>query len=50
MQEYMINIFVRVIKRKLEANPERTLDEIFNEDYPKLTQAERDEIGLKINS
>lgn len=50
MQEYMINIFVRVIKRKLEVNPERTLDEIFNEDYPKLVQADRDAIGLKLNN
>ena len=49
MQPYMINIFSRVIKRKLEANPVRTLDSIFTNDYPKLTQEDRDAIGLKLN-
>ena len=40
---------IKVIKRKLEADPELTLDQVFASDYPKLTQEDKDAIGLKLN-
>lgn len=49
MRQYMINIFTRVIKRKLEADSTLTLEQVFTNDYPRLTQEDRDAIGLKLN-
>ena len=49
MKYYIINIFARVIKRKMEIDSSLVLDDIFANDYPSLSQSEKDEIGLKLN-
>lgn len=50
LKDYQVNIFVRVIKRKLEYNQELILEDIFNNDYPSLTQEARDQIETKITN
>lgn len=50
LKNYQLNIFVRVIKRKQEVNPDITLQELFDNDYPKLSQEDRDQIETTINN
>ena len=47
MKDYMINIFVRVVRRKVEQE-ERTVADVLDNDYPNLAQADKDVILNKI--
>jgi hypothetical protein len=47
MQDYKVNIFKRVIKRKM-GKQDKTATVIIDENYPNLTDTEKNEILSKI--
>jgi|AntRauTorckE6833_2_1112554.scaffolds.fasta_scaffold39612_4 hypothetical protein len=47
MKDYMVNIFVRVIKRKMDSEGRTSID-ILDNDYSNLAQTDKDSILNKI--